>query len=194
MKKDRVYKIAVVGVMAAVATAIYLLILEVPIIPGAPHIKVGFSDIPVLIAGLTVGPLGGILVALIKCLFHLLQPTTTFGIGELIKFLINTAMVLAMVYSFRFFSRLFKTKKSGLPAFAATGVVTALVSVVAAWGVNFLLAPVLLNLLGVQMAMEEIVAVYVFGSTIVNVVNAILNIIPAYPIYLALKRAGGEGL
>ncbi len=61
--------VAVLGTLAFI-----LMMLQFPLLPSAPFLKLDFSDIPALIGGLLFGPLAVILVELIKmCYFILCQ-------------------------------------------------------------------------------------------------------------------------
>ncbi|EEC6522052.1 ECF transporter S component, partial [Listeria monocytogenes] len=53
--------VAVLGTLAFI-----LMMLQFPLLPSAPFLKLDFSDIPALIGGLLFGPLAVILVELIK--------------------------------------------------------------------------------------------------------------------------------
>ena len=87
------YKLIITAIMSAIAAILMLPILEIPVPFMPPYIKFDFSDFPALFAGLTAGPLWGVLVCLIKNLIHI--PTgTTGGIGEIANFAIGAVYVL----------------------------------------------------------------------------------------------------
>lgn len=64
---------------------------KVPIMPG--FISFDFSDMPAMLASLTMGPVSGVLVALIKNLQGLMV-TETGGVGELSNFILSASLVL----------------------------------------------------------------------------------------------------
>ena len=90
-KRISVRKIAVTGVLAAVATVLMFLDFSIPIMPG--FIKVDFSDLPALLAAYALGPVSGVVVCLVKNLVNVLF-TATGGVGELSNFVLGACFVL----------------------------------------------------------------------------------------------------
>ena len=92
--KKLLYKLVLTAIMSAIAAVLMLPILEIPVpIIVPPFIKFDFSDFPALFAGLTAGPLWGVLVCLIKNLIHIPMGSTG-GIGEIANFAIGAVYVL----------------------------------------------------------------------------------------------------
>ncbi|MDR2606117.1 MAG: ECF transporter S component [Oscillospiraceae bacterium] len=89
--KQRTRKIAVVGVMSAIAIILEFLEFAVPVMPG--FIKLDFSELPALITAFALGPISGTAICLIKNLFHLFT-SSTGGVGELANFIIGAAFVI----------------------------------------------------------------------------------------------------
>ncbi|WP_194608628.1 ECF transporter S component [Clostridium vitabionis] len=85
MKK--IHKIAVTGILAAAAYILMLLEIPVPMLMPT-FIKFDFSDLPALLGAFALGPMTGILVELIKNIFHIAN-TGSFGVGELSNFLMG---------------------------------------------------------------------------------------------------------
>lgn len=93
---DYLIKVAILG---AIAGAIMLLKIQIPIFPW--FLTLDFSDIPAVVGGLVFGPLAGVLIMGIKIVSNLLfQGSLTFGIGELANFASGVAFVLplALIY------------------------------------------------------------------------------------------------
>ncbi len=88
---SKVRKIAVTGVLAAVATVLMFLDFNVPVMPG--FIKLDFSELPALLASYALGPVSGIAVCFIKNLVNVLF-STTGGVGELSNFVLGVCFVL----------------------------------------------------------------------------------------------------
>lgn len=66
---------------------------KVPIMPG--FISFDFSDVPALLASLTMGPISGAVVCLIKNLGgFLIAGSTTGGIGEISNFILGCLLVI----------------------------------------------------------------------------------------------------
>ena len=66
--KSNIAKMAIVGVLSAIAYLLMFMEFSVPLMPV--FIKMDLSDFPALIGSLAVGPAGGIIIALIKNLLH----------------------------------------------------------------------------------------------------------------------------
>lgn len=89
--KSNIAKMAIVGVLSAIAYLLMFMEFSVPLMPV--FIKMDLSDFPALIGSLAVGPAGGIIIALIKNLLHL-TVTSTGGVGELSNFILNAVFIL----------------------------------------------------------------------------------------------------
>ena len=100
--KSNIAKMAIVGVLSAIAYLLMFMEFSVPLMPV--FIKMDLSDFPALIGSLAVGPAGGIIIALIKNLLHL-TVTSTGGVGELSNFILNAVFILPA-------GLLYKKKKS----------------------------------------------------------------------------------
>ena len=100
--KSNISKMAIIGVLSAIAYILMFMEFSVPLMPV--FIKMDLSDFPALIGSLAVGPVGGVIIALIKNLLHL-TVTSTGGVGELSHFILNAVFVLPAGF-------LYKRKKS----------------------------------------------------------------------------------
>ncbi|MEL7568741.1 MAG: ECF transporter S component [Dehalobacterium sp.] len=100
-----------ISIMAALSFLIMLIEFPLPFMP--PFLQLDFSEIPALLIAFSMGPLGGVMVELIKNLLHLLK-TQTSGIGELANFLVGVFLVVpaGLVYQFN------KSKKGAYLALA----------------------------------------------------------------------------
>lgn len=116
-------KIAVTGIMAAIATVLMMVEFPIPaLIPS--FVKLDFSELPALITGFCFGPVHGVAVCLIKNVIHLAF-SSTGGVGELANFLIGAPFILIA-------SLIYKRKKSRSGALIGSligAVITAAVSV-----------------------------------------------------------------
>ncbi len=113
MKIKNLIRIAMLGAIGYV-----LLILEFPIFPAAPFLKLNGSDLPALLAAFSMGPLSGFLVVILTNLLHLLQ-TGSGGVGELANVLVSGALVLTA----GLFYRRFHTKRGAFLALCLASVV-----------------------------------------------------------------------
>ena len=100
MKVSRTRYLTLVAIFSAISFGLMYLDFAIPmLIPS--FVKMDFSEVPALIATFALGPSAGVLVCLIKNLFHLFV-TTTSGVGELANFLIGVALVLpaGLIYKY----------------------------------------------------------------------------------------------
>ena len=114
----KVRYIAVTGVLAACAYVLQLIEVPVPFMPT--FIKFDFSDLPALIGSFAMGPVCGIIIELLKNLFHALV-SQSFGVGEISNFILGAVFVgvAGLVYKFNKTQYLFRI--SGLLQFHAEG-------------------------------------------------------------------------
>jgi riboflavin transporter FmnP len=90
-RKKMIRRIALTGMMTALAEVLMLLEIALPLMPG--FLKYDFSDIPALFAGFACGPVSGVIVELLKNLIHM-PFTNTQYIGEVANFLSGSIFVL----------------------------------------------------------------------------------------------------
>ncbi len=98
--KITVRKIAVTGIMSAVAAVLMMLEFPVPLVPS--FLKFDFSDLPAFITAFSLGPVWGVVVELIKNVVHL-PFSGTSGVGEFANFIIGAMLVFpaGLVYKFK---------------------------------------------------------------------------------------------
>jgi len=102
------------ALLAAVASALFLIQFSVPLVPS--FLKMDVSDMPALVASLALGPWWGVLVCLVKNAVGLLH-SGTLGVGELSNFIIGAALVLVAGLLFP----KFKKSKGGAVAASVLG-------------------------------------------------------------------------
>lgn len=97
-RRSMTYRIALTGIMTALAEVLMLLEIPLPLMPA--FLKYDFSDIPALFAGFACGPLAGVVVEFLKNLIHM-PFTGTQYIGEVANFICGSIFVFtgAMIYS-----------------------------------------------------------------------------------------------
>ncbi|MBQ3523102.1 MAG: ECF transporter S component [Clostridia bacterium] len=185
-KNKKVFNLTIVGLMTAIATVIYMVFPEVPIVPGVDYMKVDFSDFPAILTGVIFGPVHGILVEVFKNLIHLTR-TTTFGIGEIMNIVIGSSMILSMSYSVKTFKKIFKSNKINLKIYFISSAITIIIAIVMGWIANLVFTPIFYNIMGIPLVTETYLA-GVWGSTTLNSIKAIFNILPFFPIYFAIEK------
>ena len=144
--KSNISKMAIVGVLSAIAYILMFMEFSVPLMPV--FIKMDLSDFPALIGSLAVGPVGGVIIALIKNLLHL-TVTSTGGVGELSNFILNAVFVLPAGFLYK----RKKSKKSACGGAILGAILMALFSVVSNY---FVVYPVYYNF----MPKDTILAAY----------------------------------
>ena len=92
-----------VGIACLGALAFILMFFEFPVLPMAPYLKLDFSDVPVLLGGYIYGPVGGIIIAAIKCLIHGMihgfSPAELIGVTS--DFISSLALLLPFCWVWR---------------------------------------------------------------------------------------------
>ena len=132
--------------LSAVSIVLMQFDFSVPFMPS--FIKMDLSDLPALIGSFSMGPLYGVIIALVKNLLHLLR-TSTGGIGELSNFLLSALFVLpaGLIYQKN------KTRKRAIIGAVIGAVCMAVFSVITNY---FIVYPVYTAF----MPMETIIAMY----------------------------------
>ncbi|MDD2592584.1 MAG: ECF transporter S component [Erysipelotrichaceae bacterium] len=93
----KVKLIAIIGIMSAFSFILYAFEISVGfIIPSAAFLKIDFSDIPVFLTGLTLGPIPGVFVALIKNILHISITKEPALSGEIANFFASVAYMLPL--------------------------------------------------------------------------------------------------
>lgn len=185
-RNKRIFNITVVAVMAAIASIIYMVFPEIPIVPGVNYMKIDFSDFPAIVTGVIFGPIQGILVEVIKNLIHLTK-TTTVGIGEIMNVIIGSSMILSMSLFVKLFKKVFKSNKINIKIYLISAIITIAIAIVTGWIANIIFTPIFFKIMGIPLVSETYWA-GVWGSTALNVFKTLFNIIPFYPIYIALEK------
>ncbi len=100
MTKSRVSvrKMTMIGMLSAVSYILMFLQFSVPLMPE--FVKLDFSEIPILIGAFALGPVSGVVIALIKNILHLMN-SNTGGIGELSNFLLGASFALTAGFIYK---------------------------------------------------------------------------------------------
>lgn len=118
-------RIVAAAMLSAVAAA--LMYIEIPIPALIPSfVKLDVSDLPALLGSFALGPVSGVVIALLKNVLHIvIKGTTSAGIGELCNFALNAsfAVVAGLIYKFR------KSRRGAILGSLAGAVVMGLFSV-----------------------------------------------------------------
>lgn len=104
-------KMAMVGMLSALSTA--LMLLEIPVFFAPFFYKLDFSELPILIGTFAFGPAAGVMMEFIKILLKLfIKSTSTMFVGELANFAVGCSFILpaSAIYLFK------KTRKNAIIA------------------------------------------------------------------------------
>ncbi len=121
LSHTRTRYLTVTALLSAVAFILQFFEFPIPLVP--PFIKMDFSDLPELIGAFAMGPVCGVLIALIKNLIHL-PLSQSGGVGEMCNFFLGAAFALpaGLVYKFN------KTKNGAIAGAAAGALSMAVLS------------------------------------------------------------------
>lgn len=136
MNRKKVLAITKIGIFAGLSTVLYFIRFPLPMFPS--FLEIQFSVLPAIIGGFTMGPVGGILIVVIKFLMSLPFSKTAY-VGDFADLLIGAATVLvtSMVY------QKYKSKKGGLVALLLGSLTWIITGVLANY---FILVPAYLKL------------------------------------------------
>lgn len=136
-----------IAMLSAASYVLYLFGFKIPIVPS--FLTMDFSELPAVIASLAMGPAAGVLVCLIKNIFHLLV-SHTMWVGELSNFILGVSLCIpaGLIYKHK------KTKRNAIFALFCGAVIMALVSIPSNY---FLIYPLYDK---IAFPMEAIIAAY----------------------------------
>lgn len=186
-RNQRNFKLTVVGLMTAIAIVIYMVFPEIQIVPGVDHLKVDLSDFPAILTGVILGPVQGILIEVVKNIIHLTR-TTTVGIGEIMNIILGSSMILSMWGFINIFKKVFKENKITFKTYILASAITIVIAIIVGWIANMIFTPIFYKIMGFPLVSETYWA-GVWGSTTLNSIKALFNIVPFFPIYLVLEKA-----
>ncbi len=158
---SRTNYITICAMFGAIALVLYLF--DFPIVIIAPSFyKLDFSEIPVMIGAFYLGPVGGVIMELVKALLKIvIKGTDTAFVGDLANFVIGCSFVVPA-------SIIYHIKKSR--KYAVAGLVTggAVLVLFGTFFNAFYLLPAFANLYGIPL--DSIIAM---GNAINSAVNGV---------------------
>lgn len=162
---SRTKYIAVCGMLGALACILHML--DFPLVFLAPEFyKLDFSELPVMIGGFFLGPVGAVIIELVKIMLKLvLKGTSTAFVGDLANFLVGCTLVVpaSILYHLK------KTKKSALVSLV---IGTVIMSVFGTAFNAFYLLPAFSKLYGLPL--ETIVGM---GTAINKNINSVATLV-----------------
>lgn len=123
--KMNVRKIALIGMLGAIAAILMLIRTPLPFMP--PFMDFDLSSLPEIIGGFALGPVAAVFIVLVKLVVKLaMLGTTTMFTGEISNFLVSCAYILPAIW---IYDR-HKSKKAAVYGMLAGTVVCAIVAVI----------------------------------------------------------------
>src|SRR5690625_2785633 len=110
-RSSKLIKLVVLALLATVSLVLFFISFPLPLLP--PYLKVDFSDVPALIAGLIFSPLAGILVVFMKNALYFVASGATDPIGVTANFIAETIYIFPVAYLYHRYSGV-KSVISGL--------------------------------------------------------------------------------
>ena len=101
MKNNKLRIMIAVGMLSSISFVLMLFNFPLPALP--PFLKVDFSDVPALIAAITMGPVAGVLVALFKNVLYWMFSGSPTGVpvGEIANFATSILFMLPVYFIYR---------------------------------------------------------------------------------------------
>lgn len=109
---SKLTKMVVIALLATVSFILFFLSFPLPLLP--PYLKVDFSDVPALLAGLIFSPWAGVLVVLLKNLMYFALKGATDPIGIPANFIAGTLYVFPVAYFYHKYKKNVKSIIIGL--------------------------------------------------------------------------------
>lgn len=115
MNNKKLKKMVLIAMLASIATVLMQFNFPLPALPG--FLKFDFGEVPAVIAIMTMGPVAGILVELLKNILHWVLSGSPTGVpvGEIANFATGLLFILPIYYIYK----LFKSKKGLVGGFVA---------------------------------------------------------------------------
>src|SRR5690625_3236460 len=95
-RSSKLTKMVVIALLATVSLVLFFISFPLPLLP--PYLKVDFSDVPALLAGLIFSPLAGVLVVFLKNLMYFAFKGATDPIGIPANFIAGALYVFPVAY------------------------------------------------------------------------------------------------
>lgn len=173
-------KLTMISLLSGFAFLIQYLNFPVPPFPA--FLKVDFSELPALVAGLMFGPLAGVTVEFVKNLLHFAFTGSESGVpvGQMANFLAGSVFVLITVWTAR---KIPGTKGLIAGLGVATLVTAILMSIVNYW----VILPAYAFLINWTVEGPEKTALVLYGIGPFNLLKGLIVALVFVPLYRRLK-------
>lgn len=111
-QSSKLVRLVILALLGTISLILFFLNFPLPFLP--PYLKIDFSDVPALMAGLIFSPMAGVVVVLIKNLIYLVVTGAADPIGVAANFLAGVMFVLPVSFIYHRFHKGVKSIVSGL--------------------------------------------------------------------------------
>lgn len=180
--------IVFMGVFTVLAIVLYFI--EIPLFSG--YLKIDFSDLPAVLAGVMFGPVASIIVEFLKNLIHLgiRGLGDTLGYGDLMNFIVGVAVAVPFSAVMRAMLRKNSATAKTVVLSGLAGIVTMVAAGVAG---NYLLAPPFFRaVLHVNLSSAALWAA-IGSATLLNIVKSVMLTVLVPLIVVANKKYFATG-
>lgn len=178
-QSSKLVKLIILSLLGTLALVLFFLNFPLPFLP--PYLKIDFSDVPALMAGLIFSPMAGVVVVLIKNLIYLAVSGAGDPIGVAANFLAGVMFVVPVAVIYHKFHKGVKS--------IVTGLVTG--TVIMAIGMSvlnyFIILPAYAWFMGWEMTPEVIWGSVLVGVLPFNVLKGIVVGILFVPLFVKMR-------
>src|SRR5690625_3895701 len=178
-RSSKLVKLVVLSLLAAVSLILFFISFPLPMLP--PYLKVDFSDVPALLAGLIFSPLAGLLVVFLKNLLYFVASGASDPIGVAANFIAGSLFVFPVAYLYHRYNGV-KSIVSGL---VIGTVVMAIVMSVLNY---FIILPAYSLLIGMEMNETNKWISVVGGVLPFNFIKGIIVSMLFIPVFIKLSE------
>lgn len=176
---SKLVKLVVLSLLATMSLILFFISFPLPLLP--PYLKVDFSDIPALIAGLIFSPAAGILVVFLKNALYFVAKGATDPIGVTANFIAGTIYIFPVAYLYH--------KYNGVKSVVAGLVIGTTVMAITMSVLNYyVILPAYVLLMGFEEMTQPVKFASVVGGILpFNFIKGIVISLLFVPLFMKLK-------
>ncbi len=176
-KSSRLIKLIVIALLGAISLILFFISFPLPMLP--PYLKVDFSDIPALIAGIIFSPIAGVLVILVKNGLYFVISGATDPVGVIANFLAGSVFIFPVAY---FYHKMKSVKGVLLGLVAGTLAMTIVMGIL-----NYIIIlPAYAVFLGVEMTPAVKLTTVAIGILPFNILKGVIISLLFVPLFIKL--------
>lgn len=178
-RSSKLVRLVVLSLLAALSLILFFISFPLPMLP--PYLKVDFSDVPALLAGLIFSPLAGILVVFLKNMLYFVASGATDPIGVAANFIAGSLFVFPVAYLYH--------RYQGVKSIVAGLVIGTVGMAVMMSVLNYvIILPAYSVLIGMEMNDSIKLASVVGGVLPFNFLKGIIVSILFIPLFIKLRQ------